>query len=348
MLHKFVVFSLFALCLLFPVNAKQASAVIQGPFELSTPAFDFFYAQGGGRPTMLSGTFTNISKNTVTVGVSVVNPPSWLDTSFSGTEYPLTPNTPSGLGAAVKVDGLSVGTYSTAIQLTGNFAGAPIQIPITLTVAPAGTPLPQGYPHPEDTHVLTSDGTVWRIMTGMRFPYTSAGAFLSYGYNSWENVVPASSADIALPASTASFPSKTNYIPPRDGSLINDNGTIYIVSDWHRRGFTSAKVFLDLGYSFSNAIPGDTSFLTTYTPISSSKREHAPGTVVNDNGTLCFLQSPFKAEDKTSGRQCFTSMSNFYEWGFKLHEVIPANIYDKRLPMRAPMYQRQMHNGVNP
>lgn len=351
MLRKFAVLSLLALSVgLFPATANKAAAAtsVQGPFQLSTSAFNFFYAQGGGKPTYQGGTFTNISNNTVNVGVSMQNQPWWINSSFSGTETPLTPNTPSGLGIAVLVDGLSVGTYSTAIQLTGNFAGAPIQIPVTLTVAPAGTPLPQGYPHPEDTHILTPDGTVWRIVFGTRMPYTSAGAFLSYGYNSWDKVVQANTADVALPASTDSYPSKTNYIPPRDGSLINDNGTIYVVSDWHRRGFSSAKVFLDLGYSFSNAIPGDTSFLTTYTPISSSKREHAPGTVINDNGTLCFLQSPFRAEDKTSGRQCFSSMTDFYNWGFKLNEVIPANSYDRKLPLRAPLYPRQPGNGVNP
>ncbi len=336
--------------LAIPVSLKQATAAtsVQGPFQLSTSAFNFFYAQGGGKPTYLGGTFTNISNTTVNVGVSMANQPAWINTSFSGTESPLTPNTPSGLGIGVLVDGMAVGTYSTAIQLTGNFAGTPIQIPVTLTIAPAGTPLPAGHPHPEDTHVSTSDGTVWRIVFGMRVPYTSAGAFLSYGYNTWDKVVPANSADLALPASTDSYPSETSYIPPRDGSLINDNGTIYIVSDWHRRGFTSAQVFLGLGYSFSNAIPGDTSFLTTYTPISSSRREHAPGTVVNDNGTLCFLQSPFRAEDKISGRQCFTSMADFYGWGFKLNEVIPANSYDTKLPMRAALYPRQPGNGVNP
>lgn len=350
MLQKFLVLSMLVLGLALPISPKQATAAtsVQGPFQLSTSAFNFFYAQGGGKPTLLSGTFTNISGSTVNVGVTMANQPGWINSSFSGTEHPLTPNTPSGLGIAVNVDGLSVGTYTTAIQLTGNFTGSPIQIPVSLTVAPADTPLPQGYPHPEDTHVLTPDGTVWRIVFGMRMPYTSAGAFLSYGYNSWDKVVPANSADMALQASTAGYPSKTNYIPPRDGSLINDKGTIYIVSDWHRRGFSSAKVFLDLGYSFNNAIPGDTSFLTTYTPISSSKREHAPGTVINDNGTLCFLQSPFRAEDKTSGRQCFSSMTDFYDWGFKLSEVVPANSYDRNLPLRAPMYSRQINNGVNP
>src|SRR5579884_2362210 len=72
--------------------------------------------------------------------------------------------------------------------------------------------------HAVGSNVL-SNGTVYFINgSGQKQPYTSAGAFLSYGFNSWSNVVAASPEDLALPTGP--------FVPPMDGSLINDNGTV--------------------------------------------------------------------------------------------------------------------------
>ena len=54
--------------------------------------------------------------------------------------------------------------------------------------------------HAVGTNVKTSDGTVWMIMPdGTRRAYTSGGAFLSYGFNSFANLVDANAEDAALP-----------------------------------------------------------------------------------------------------------------------------------------------------
>jgi hypothetical protein len=57
--------------------------------------------------------------------------------------------------------------------------------------------------HSVGQNVSTPDGTVWMIFQGQsgvcRRAYTSAGAFLSYGFNSWSQVVAANSDDTALP-----------------------------------------------------------------------------------------------------------------------------------------------------
>src|SRR5450631_2288673 len=96
--------------------------------------------------------------------------------------------------------------------------------------------------HAAGANVSSSDGTVWMIMPdGTRRAYTSAGAFLSYGFNSWSQVVPASADDLALPAGSS-------FIPPQDGSIIcsdrgSDKGTCYEVSGGMKFGFTSAAVF---------------------------------------------------------------------------------------------------------
>jgi hypothetical protein len=85
-----------------------------------------------------------------------------------------------------------------------------------------------------------------------------------------------------------------SYIPPRNGSLINDNGTIYLISDGQRIGFASAEAFSEFSYSFTNAQPGDTSFLVTQPPVTSSAIAHPDGTVINENGTLYVMQNGYR------------------------------------------------------
>jgi hypothetical protein len=140
--------------------------------------------------------------------------------------------------------------------------------------------------HAVGTNVV-SNGTVYFInSSNQKQPYTSAGAFLSYGFNSWAGVQAASPEDLALPTGS--------YVPPMDGSLINDQGTVYIMTNGSRAGFTSAAVFTGLGYSFSNVIPGDTSFMNTLSPISSTAMAHPAGTLVNQAGTVYLMTSSGK------------------------------------------------------
>jgi len=177
--------------------------------------------------------------------------------------------------------------------------------------------------HSAGSDVL-SNGTVYFINgSGQKQPYTSAGAFLSYGFNSWSNVVPASPEDLALPTGA--------FVPPMDGSLINDMGTVYLMTNGQRAGFTSAANFLGLGYAWSNVIPGDTSFMTSAPLINSTVMAHPAGTLVNDNGTVYLMSN--------SGKQGIPSLSVFNSWGYSFSKVVPANSYDHAVAMS---------NGVMP
>lgn len=184
---------------------------------------------------------------------------------------------------------------------------------LTVNPAPVNSNIISGQAHAEYTNIAGPDGTVYRIQSGFRYPYTSAGAFLSYGFNSWSDVVPTTSGDMAL--------SVSSYIPPRNGSLINDKGTIYLITDGQRIGFASAQAFLGLGYSFANAQPGDTSFMTSLAPINSSAMAHPNGTLINDRGTIYIMKNNYRAG--------FPSMEVFNSWGLKMNEAVPANSYDQ-------------------
>jgi len=329
----------------------RADSVRQGPFEFSPGSYNFTYILGGNPPTEQSGTFTNITSTPLMVYFSMPNKPGWLDNGYTPNAYPMDPGVPSGLGQSVNPTGLGIGTYSSALYISGNFTGSPVIVPVSLTVKTAGSELPDNQTHPEDTNVLGPDGTVYRISTGSRSPYTSAGAFLSYGYNTWAGVQVANSADMALPIGTytptPSSGTMPTYIPPRDGSLINDHGTVYIVYDHYRQGFTSAEVFLGLGYSFANVLPGDASFLTLLTAINSADMAHPSGTVVNDRGTICVIESPFRASGQP-GRRCFSTLSDMNSWGIKTGEIIKANSYDHNLAINGVIPARTVFSLMNP
>lgn len=343
-INRLLVIAVVSVTVFYFPSVGNAEDVIRGPFRFSPGSYNFTHIIGGNPPTVQSGTFTSISYSG-NIRFSVPNKPAWLNTSYNTEPYPVGPG-PSGIGAGVNPEGLAAGTYATELHISGDFAGSPAIVPITLTVLPAGSRLPDNQIHPEGTNILTSDGTVYRIMIGIRVPYTSAGAFLSYGYNSWADVQPANAADLALPVPERGR--VTSFIRPRDGSLINDNGTVYIVFDNHRQGFVSAQVFLGLGYSFENVLTGDTSFLRTLAPITSSEINHPSGTVINDNGTICVVESLFQIRGGSLGRKCFSNLADMNSWGIKTREILAANSFDRALPISGVIRARAAHSMMNP
>jgi len=186
-------------------------------------------------------------------------------------------------------------------------------------------------------HNVVYNNTVYLVQNGARFPYTSAGAFLSYAFNTWQGVTPATQDEINLPVAINGN-NQISFIPPRNGSLVNDQGTIYLITNGQRAGFTSAQVFKSLGYSFANVFLGDTSFLTTLPPIDSSQIQHPDGTVVKSSGTIYLI---------TNGtRLGFPSIDVLNSWGVRLKEVVNANSFDLSAP-QAGVMQLRMSNQMN-
>jgi hypothetical protein len=185
--------------------------------------------------------------------------------------------------------------------------------------------------HSVGVNVVDNQGTVYRIDASatsggeegkFKKPYTSAGAFLSYKYNAWKNIQAANSADMAIPTSTNPDGS-IQYIAPRQGSLINDKGTVYLVTNRARRGFTSEAVFKEMGYSYKNVYPADTSFLSIESTVDTSSAQHPAGTLVNDRGTLYIMHY--------GGRVGVSSMAALDSWGYWASEAVIANSYDMAL-----------------
>lgn len=171
------------------------------------------------------------------------------------------------------------------------------------------------------TNILTTDGTISMITAdGTRRPYTSAGAFLSYGFNSFATVVKADTADIALP--------QGSFIPPRDGKIVcadkgTDKGTCYLITNGKKAAFTSATIFKTLGFSFANSLVGDVSFLSSTPLINSDTAQHLPGTLINKGGVIYLVGN--------SGLLGIPSMDVLNSWGYSLSDVVKANTADSSL-----------------
>ncbi len=180
----------------------------------------------------------------------------------------------------------------------------------------------------------TPDGTVWFITTDMqKRPFTSAGAFLSYGFLSFSQVKDADASVTALP--TGSF------IAPADGKIFcasetkgsDVKGECSLVTGGMKAAFTSAAVFTGQGFSFSRAINGDSSFLSKTSNIDSSSAGHLPGVLVNNSGTVQMVVS--------GGLWGVPSMDVFNSWGYSFSDVVPANAADKALSQVGVIPARQ-------
>lgn len=176
---------------------------------------------------------------------------------------------------------------------------------------------------------VVSNGTVYMINAGEREPYTSEGVFLSYGFNTWANVVPATAEDMALP--------EGDFIPPRDGKIIcstspADQGTCYLITGAKKAGFTSEEAFKQLGFSFARSLPGDVSFLESAEVINDGTTAHRPGVLVNLNKTIYLIGR--------NGLIGVPSEAILTSWGYSLADAVVANAADAQLTQRLVLENR--------
>jgi hypothetical protein len=177
------------------------------------------------------------------------------------------------------------------------------------------------------------NGTIWYITTSnCRTAYTSAGAFLSYGFKFSSDVASSTEYDRALPICQLNEVSGPGYgysygkfLPPQVGKIVcsdrgSDKGTCYVMARGiYKAGFANAQVFKDLGYSFSNKVVADVSWMKNLFVINStSTRHYGP---INFNGTV-------KMSNGTDGFGAFPDLVTLYSYGYTLDDVTTANEAD--------------------
>ena len=113
------------------------------------------------------------------------------------------------------------------------------------------------------------------------------------------------------------------------GTLVSDRGTVYLIYKDQRIGFSSAEVFLQLGFSWNSVVYGDTSSLPYIYTVTSGVYSHPWGSWVRSGDTIYFVH-----ED---GLIPVTTYEIFKNNGGESHLVVPMNWYDKQLKKLSKM-----------
>ena len=281
-----------------------------GPTATSTPIVTITGLPPG--ITSSTSTFVNSTFEDINVPLNTVTLQS-IDTVYTQNFTMTLSGIPTQAGSYNVVLTLSDPTISQTTNYTVNVSNGATPL-ATPTPTPAGQII--AGVDPDGTNI-NSGGTIYLITGGQRRPYTSAGAFLSYGFNTWATVVTASQADLSLPVGS--------FIPPRDGKIIcsnkgSDKGTCYLITQGQKAGFTSSAVFTGLGFSFSNTLSGDVSFLNAAPNIGNANEAHLPGVLINKNNTIYLVGN--------GGLLGVPDMTTLAAWGYSLTDSVAANSAD--------------------
>jgi plastocyanin len=134
------------------------------------------------------------------------------------------------------------------------------------------------------------------------------------------------------PPSPNPVPTPPTSQPYLDGSLILDNGTIYLIEYGKKRPFASMNVFNGWGYKMSNVMQASTANVPAGDGLFTADQRHVRGSIVVHNGTVYFLGA--------NTRYAFPSADVFLSWSLKFSDVVPANSYDVAIPEGALMYRK--------
>ncbi len=104
--------------------------------------------------------------------------------------------------------------------------------------------------HPEGSLVRESNSTVWWLLNGQRSGFESEQVFDTYGFSP-SRLVKVNTQDLSV--------SIGPLMKLRDGTLVQDHGLYYIISDGTKMQFVSSQHLELWGYKLSNVINSDIS-----------------------------------------------------------------------------------------
>ncbi|TSA46107.1 hypothetical protein D4R52_01165 [bacterium] len=110
--------------------------------------------------------------------------------------------------------------------------------------------LSSAFESPQPGTLINDSGKIYLIAQNGRAPFSTPAIFYSYGYDF-------SAARLAGPEDLKL--QELAPLPYRDGALVNDRGTIYLISNGTKFGFQTWNGFTSRGYEIKTAVSGDTS-----------------------------------------------------------------------------------------
>jgi fibronectin type 3 domain-containing protein len=258
---------------------------------------------------------------------------SWSLTGASSVS--ITPNVSksnlNSLSGTATVTPSSTTIYTLA---AGNTYGQSVTATVTVTVMASNAglqpPLASGLdnlPLPSSSSpaycLVNAAGTFSLILSGIRHGIANPGLLYSFGY-SFSDAVTDTPAYQSLALG--------DLLWPDDGALVKapGNPTVYLISGRAKHGFTSASVFLGLGYKFSSVltIPApQLNGLTTSSLASDRSARHLRGAQVSSHGTIYYLGE--------TQRSPYPSLAVFNTWNLHndFSRILPANAADLALPL---------------
>ncbi len=193
---------------------------------------------------------------------------------------------------------LTAGSHAIKVTYFENGGGAQLKLGWTKQVAAATSPTPTPAPAPAPTASPT--------------PVPPPPAVISPS---------PSPAPAPAPAPTVSK-AKSTY---KDGTLVKDKGTIYVVENGTKRAMSTMDVFSGFGYQTTNLVSADISTTLEGAPLTDSNQRHVRGTLIKDGSTVYFMGKDL--------RYPFPSKTVFNSWGSNFKDIVPANSYDLTVPI---------------
>jgi len=171
--------------------------------------------------------------------------------------------------------------------------------------------------------LINDSGTYYLIQNGVRHGITNIGLLTSYGFRLSDAKV-ATAADKALP--------NGDILLPPDGILAKtaSDKTVWLISASQRRGFTSASVFIALGFKFSQVLvitAPELSKLSQGANLDNPNSAHPEGVDIRDGPSIYWIHN--------NKRDPYPSLQVYNSWRVPndFSRVVPANAADRNLPL---------------
>jgi hypothetical protein len=174
---------------------------------------------------------------------------------------------------------ISSGTASSDFTFT---SGQGTSVMINPAPTPTSTPTPTPTPLVINLKLINNNGTYYLIDHNVRHGITNPGMLSTYGF-SFIDAKTATLQENSLP--------EGGILTPSDGALVKskEDQTVYLISKQQRYAFTSATVFLALGFKFSSVLlvtNPELQQLAKAENISNSNQAHLPGSDISINGQI--------------------------------------------------------------
>jgi hypothetical protein len=179
--------------------------------------------------------------------------------------------------------------------------------------------------------LINSNGTFYFIVNGVRHGITNPGMLYTYGFT-FAMGQTASANDLGLPSGS--------LLTPNDGGLVKSpqDATVYLISNQQRYAFTSAAVYLALGFKWASVLlvtNPELQALPRAADLNNGSAGHLAGLDINRNGTVYWVGP----DNQLHG---YPSLAVFNSWHLPndFTRVVPANAADNSLPVGSLVSQR--------